>query len=466
MRQILARLAALALILGIASCGGDGPDYVWFRAMHAIPDGPVVRISYDGYVFRRDLSFGNSTEESGDALLTRAGDRPLMTAQYFEPGNQIGGTLLTREVPLEKDAVSTVILAGDFDAPEVITIVSPRRPRPLGSIYFQFAHATPTLGAIDVYVTETDTDLAATAPIATIEPLAYSGSIEVPFGDTRIRLAPAGTLDVVFDTGELVFPEQTGALGAGAEWLFAVAPSVVPGPSQLQLIGSTGRAAATFRNIDTPATVRAFHASPDVPAVDVVAQTEPESLLFGGLEFGERSPLVAAPVATVDIDFRIAGQPAEIVATRELTFTSGAEYSLFLVEPLETANILAVENQSRGVANEARMRFAHLAQGAEFYSAYVTTSEDEERTTANRIIVDLRYAQVTNYLPRLPGDYFITFTSRFFENQEDAANATETVVYGPVALDLLGGDVLTWAIFPAPAEGEPEVLQKFDDRMP
>lgn len=465
MRPFPARLAAVALTLSIASCGGGGADIIWLRVMHAIPDGPVLRVGFDDYVFRRDLDFGNTSEEGGESLLSRTGPTARMRAEYFAPVTRAPTAFVDLDVPVQKDGISTVILAGSFDAPETITIVAPRRARPLAALYFQFAHATPALGALDVYVTAPDTDLAATAPFATVEPLGYTASLEVPFGATRIRLAPAGTLDAVMDTGTLDFAAQTGPVGPGAEWLFAITPSVLAGPSPVYLVGSSGRSALTVTDEDTPATLRAFHALQGAPAVDVVAATDPETLLLPSLEYGTRSPLLAAPEGRVDVQFRSAGT-AELLATLPVPFSVGTEYATFLVGPPATPAVLVVESRTRSVANQSRLRFAHLAEGGEFFSVYLSPGAADATAVENRVLVDLRFGQVTDHVARLPGDYYITLTRRFYETPEGAATAPETVVYGPVPLELAGGDVLTYAIFPAPAAGEAELVQPFDDRMP
>lgn len=466
MRHFLARLAAVAVILSTISCTGDGPDYIWLRVMHAMPDAPAVRTDFESYVFRRSLDFGASTSEVGQSLLSGSGGTARLTAEYFGPGNQVAGLLLELDVPVAVDTISTVILAGAFDAPQPMVVSSPRRNRPLGALHFQFAHATPALGALDVYVTAPETELSATAPFTSIQPLGHSASLEAPFGELRIRLTLAGTLDVVMDSGELNFAEQAGSTGPGAEWLFAVAPSIAPGPSAVQLIGSSGRSSITVNDAGTEAALRGYHALGGTAAVDLVALTEPETTLLSGLEFGARSPLVPLPGEELDIEFRLTAQPEEVVASQTFPFLNAAEYALFLAGPVATPRILAVETRSRSIASQARLRFAHLASGSDFFSVYLADTEEEPPSDDNRILLDLRDGQVLDYLPIEPGDYFVTFTRRFYENPADAATAEETVVFGPVALQLVGGDVYTYVIFAPEVEGDPETITQFDDRLP
>ncbi|MFU8821304.1 MAG: DUF4397 domain-containing protein [Gammaproteobacteria bacterium] len=468
MRHWFQRLIAIGLILSIAACGGsDGPAFTWLRVMHAMPDTPTVRARFEDFVFVRDVAYGIASDEGGESLLESANNIARLTATYQGPGGAVGGTLLTQDVPMAEDSVSTVIFAGSFDAPEAFTVVTPRLKRPLGSLYVQFAHAALDLGAVDVYVTAPDTELTATAPLATIQPRGASDVLEIPFGDTRIRLTPQGSFDLLMDSGTQAFPENDLATGPGTQWLFVVTPSIVPGPSPVFLVGSTGRLSFRFLDAGTPATVRAIHALQDAPAADLVVATDPPATLFSGLEYRDRSPVLASPPGDAPLQFLVS-PGADLIAEltgRELGI--GLEHTLFLIGPAEQPTVLFNTSQPRSVATESRLRFANLAPDSKFFSIYLTTTEDEaERIAANRLFRDLRFRVSSDHVVRAPGDYFLTITERFFESAADAADAVETVVLGPTPLALAGGDVLTFVLFAPANEGEPEVLIQFDDRMP
>jgi hypothetical protein len=481
MRQLLVRLTAVALILSTTACGsGDGPDFIWLRAMNAMSDSPTMRVSYENYVFRRDLPFGNLTDEGGESLLSSSRSTARLTLDYFQPGGELGGAILELDVPVEKDATSTVIFAGNFDAPEPIVIVSPRLQRPLASLTFQFAHAALDLGPVDVYATAPDTELSATAPlVAGLQPRAHSDALEVPFGATRIRLTPAGTLDVLMDSGELEFPELEVATGPGAQWLFAITPSTASGPSPVFLTGSPGRTSFRFFDAGTPAVLRLLHAIAGTPAVDVFAveeiaaegdeEAEPETIetvLYQGLEYRVRSPLVPAPTEEFSLAFRLAEGAEGDIASIQVNLARAAEYSVFLIDGIETAGLRIDDQPTRSVVTEARLRFAHLVPEGKFYSIYLTDSEDQPFLEGDRMIRDLRFGIVASNVVRPPGEYFITFTERFFEDQADAPDAVETAFFGPVPLELVGGDVLTFAVFEPENEGEPSLVQVFDDLQP
>ena len=462
MRHPLHRLAVALLLLGLASCSGDGPEFIWFRAIHAVPDAPDLRLRFDEYVFRERVTFGSASSEGAESLLQSSAPPAAMTLEYFAPNNEIGDTVLTLDVPVEQDAVSTVVLAGSFDSVEPVVVLTPRRPRPLGSLYFQFVHAVPGEGPLDVYVTAPDTELTATAPLATIQSLGHSESLEVPFGTTRIRLTAAGSLDVVMDSGELDFPAQEDSpVGPGAEWLFAVSPSIVPGPAPVFLIGSNGRSAATFFAEGTPATLRAFNAARSHPSVDVAALTEPPEVLATDIGFRQRSALVPAPIGDLTLQFRPAGQPDDAIANVAAITSPAGEYAAILREQADVSIAGFFQSNTRAVVTAGKLRFAHLAGSTGPISAYLTESEDEAPDASNRLLFQRPPGDVTSHLTVAPSDYFLTVTLAGAESAAD-----ETVLAGPLPLAVEGGEVFTFGLFEPDNEGEPPVLVQFDDRMP
>jgi hypothetical protein len=464
MRKILVGLTAAILLAALPACsGGNGPDYTWLRTMHAVPDAPVLRARFENYVFLERMLFGTSTQERIQSLLEENGTSTVLTLDYVTPDNSFGDQLLALEVPVAIDSISTVVLAGTFDNIQPIIVLQPRRARPLDRLYFQFVHASPELGALDVYVTTPEVELTATAPVATVQPLGHSDSLEAPFGPIRIRLTQSGTLDVVMDSGEIEFAAVEDTTGPGAEWLFAITPSVAAGPSPVFLLANSGRSSRSLFDADTPALTRAIHAAAGVGLVDLEALTDPVEVLVDDLPFGARSALVPVPEGSIALAFRAADAPEEPLATAALTSVRGAEYVAALIDA-ESGGAFVLETvNSRSVITEARFRFAHLAAAGDLVSVYLTTSEEEPPSLENRVFFNQSPGLFSPQLTVTPGEYFITLTTR---PVDDPANDEDPVLLGPVSLPLEGGDVFTLALFPAAVEGEPETLQIFDETIP
>lgn len=466
MRLFFARLAVAALLLTTVSCVDDGPDFIWLRVVHAIPDAPSLRASFDDYVFRRDLVFSLATPEAGESRLGSFGFSTGITVRHFDPTGLAGVPLLTQEVPVEIDSTSTVVLAGTFDTPEAIVVLAPRLKRPLPTLTFQFVHAALAQGPLDVYVTEPDTPLTSTAPLATIDPRGASGIATVPFGELRIRLTPAGSFDLLYDSGELLFPQSTAATGPGSQWLFTVSPDRTPGASPLFLIGSAGQVSLRFFDVRSEAALRAYHGAPSLPVADLVAAAEPDRLLYEGVEYQGRTPVLSAPTGIYPLEFRVPGAEESASASLPRQFVRGQEYTALLYETSEFLSIIYNESSHRSISTEARIRLGNLSRNSKFFSLYFSATDTDSTNVENLFYRDLFPGVVSIHLPRLPGTVYLTVTERFYTTAAEAANAEETIVYGPMPLELAGGDVLTWLFFPPEEEGQPEIFIMFDDQLP
>ncbi len=78
---------------------------------------------------------------------------------------------------------------------------------------------------------------------------------------------------------------------------------------------------------DDESRVRAIHASPDAPAVDVTVNDDALAL-FSGFEFGESSGYAVVGAGDYDVELRAAASGDE-VASADVTLEGGATYTIF-----------------------------------------------------------------------------------------------------------------------------------------
>ncbi|GAB3667093.1 DUF4397 domain-containing protein [Halopiger thermotolerans] len=175
------------------------------------------------------------------------------------------------------------------------------------------AHFAPDAPNVDVYVDWTR--VLEDVPYGEVSPY-----LEVEPGTYTVTITPAGDPETKAFEGEIT-------VGSG---FYTVAA-----------IGELG--AGTFRpEVLTDAgsaLVRAFHASPDAPAVDVYADGEP---LFTGLSFGESTNYLAVPAGSYALSIRPAGDPETVVAEFDATVEAGTAYTAsaigYLEPPADTAD--------------------------------------------------------------------------------------------------------------------------------
>ena len=183
-----------------------------------------------------------------------------------------------------------------------------------------------------MYVTAPDTDLASTAPIANLDPLGYSESLEVPYENRRIRLTTPGTLEVVFDSGTLSFSDDPNQDDDGIEWLITIADNLFPGRSPVKLLASDGQFSFQFLERDEASALRVYHASEAFPVVDVVVGDAFNPPLASGLSYGERTPAALTRAGRVSLNLTAPGDPGTFVFEDTISTGTGIEHLLFLID--------------------------------------------------------------------------------------------------------------------------------------
>lgn len=174
MRSIALLPVTLCLLAGVAGCGsssgsdsgGDAgdPDVVYLRGLNAVSNGPDLRLSVDGIALD-DVEYGAATALQRRSLGSGTTAVLNVQARALAPGG-IGLPLADAAVSVNGDTEVALIVTGEFPAAEGIAVPAPRRRKPVGGLYFQFAHAASAAGALDVYLTDPAVDLTDELPNA------------------------------------------------------------------------------------------------------------------------------------------------------------------------------------------------------------------------------------------------------------------------------------------------------------
>lgn len=181
-----------------------------------------------------------------------------------------------------------------------------------GTAGLRVAHAAPDAPAVDVYVD-------GTRAVADLAFRSVTDYLEVATGDREIAVRVAGTDTTVFGPVEVEL---------GAEDYTAVARGEVSSDDTafaVDLLEDTNGA-----NLgDDEARVRAIHASPDAPAVDVTVD-DGAATLFDDVAYGESGGYVVVTAAEYDIEIRPASGGDPVFETTA-TLASGSTYTAVAV---------------------------------------------------------------------------------------------------------------------------------------
>ena len=411
--------AASALILAAGCNGGSDNNssaQAKVRVLHASPDAPAVDVVV------------NSTAIAANA--------PFKTATGFSTINSGRGTV---KVNVAGSNTTVISATPDFNAGRSYTIIAANKVaaiEPLiidddgaapasGQVKVRVVHGAPSAPAVDVYVTAPNAALAGTTPtLANVPFKTISSVLQVAAGSYQIRVTAAGSKDAVFDAG-------TVALAAGAD-LVLVAVDQNIGASPISLIGLTTDAAAPrFELTDTRAQLRAFHASPDAPNVDILVDN---ALAAGNVPYLTAVGFVAVPSGARNVKVNAAGTSTTVINVTP-TLAAGKAYTAYAVGFLAGISALLVEdNLAAPTTGNAKIRVIHGSPDAPNVDILANN---------NRVLANVPFKTASDYLVVPAGAY--NFKVNVAGTATTAAQADVTLVAGKVYTAIAVGSVASTA---------------------
>ena len=410
------KLTALLIFPFLAACGSsnnnsdsDGPAAAQLRITHASADAPAVNVYVDGEVFLDAVDFAQTSgliPIPGNSTLS-VEVRGILPDQSEE--TVIGPVDLTFAAGERTDVLAINNL---FSTSGALTI----EPKVLDPVTIEAGvtdvrvtvlHAAPEVGTVDVYVTAPGDDLANNTPVAALSFGEAAGPVAIS-ADTQyqVRITPTGTVDVVYDSGDVSFPPGTELVLAAVENTFKLAPS----PVTLLAIGPAS--ASQIPDMATGAAVRVVHNSADTPAVDILVNgparikdlTFPNATQYDQLE---------APADTYTVAVAVAADPSIQPIVEELTLVQTDSYTVIAAGSLANDALEAIitEDARRNIATAAIVRVVHGAYAAVDIPVDVYLTSDGVIADAEPVIAGLAYGEATPQLQATPSDYWVTVTA-------------------------------------------------------
>jgi hypothetical protein len=458
--------AALTLACLAAACDtSDEATIGYVQIIHASPDAPSLRIDLDNLVLTSNLPYRTTSGLSIELLDSRTETRKLSGFARLAD-NTTGDLLIEGDVTVRQNYETNAIITGFSDDAMIVEALKKRRNRPIDGLFFQFIHSASASGPLDIYSTSPGTDLATTAPLATLALGESTESLEIPFEDQVITFTEPGSLEPVFTSDTLEFEDDPDTNEDGGEFAMAIIDSVTVGASPVQIIASTGLSAFEIADAGDSAGLRVIQASPDAPAMDVVVEDNFDSPMVSNLLYTETSIMTAVPNGDVNLNFTVPGSSTEFLYEDQVELRGGTEYNLYLIDDFEDVRSLTVATDRRSITTESRFRIVNASPDSGRISIYVTDTADEELTNKNVLVRDLQFGFATAYFRIGPGDYFLTITQKFVDTGDDPDKEEEVTIVGPEPLSVAGGDVDSLLILPPETEGGTETFLVYDDLQP
>jgi len=410
------------------------------RALHASPDAPPVNILVNGTQTLAGVDYAQ-----GSGFLPVAESTRVQVEAIIPGGNAL---VIDANLSLEFSTDYTVIAAGEVAAPVNALLISNPSNSPItpGSLRAQVVHAAPDAPAVDVYVTAPGANLDGSEPVnnAALAFEQYTGRVELPAGAYQIRVTLAGDADtVVYDSGTLQLPES-------ADLLIAAVANTGPGTAPIKLVALDGQGAGTLLDTGTPAAVVAVHASPDAPAVDLLADDNAtgtvESLtLASNVSFPAACRIDGVPApgdygisvtpagnpGVVALQFDLAPDKADVLTAVVTGYLSGTP----ALQPL------ALPTDTRSVVTEARLRITHASPGTGAVDLFLL-ADGADLSAATPSFAAVPFGADTGVLSIAPGSYDIYVTPAG-NRAVVAIEVQDFTVTGGEVLEVLARDALT-----------------------
>lgn len=193
-------LWAILPIFALAACGDDDGGIIGtpedpeatVRFVNATTDAGAVSFSAGGSAVASDVAFGQSSQ----CQVVDAGSTKLAftAAGSTTPADSV-------VMNLQDEGVYTMVALGSSASPSILFLTDSFTPPAPDRARLRVINASPTTGAVDVFVTEEDGELT-TPAIANLAFNATQAFLDVPAGSTQVRFAaPATTDPILFDTG-------------------------------------------------------------------------------------------------------------------------------------------------------------------------------------------------------------------------------------------------------------------------
>jgi Domain of unknown function (DUF4397) len=270
--------------------------------------------------------------------------------------------------------------------------------------------------------------------------------VTVPAGDYRVRVTlPNDPATVVFDSGTVALP-------GGADLLITAVQNTGAGAAPISLLVALPTSSFEILDTDTPAEMRVIHASPDAPAVDVIADDDFANPVLEDVPFPAFSAYLTLPAGMHNVKVTPANNAGVIVIDADLDTEAGKQYSVFATGTLASIAPYVLTDDNRRIATEAKVRIVHTAPGAGNVDIYVT-APGAGIASATPAFTNVPFRAETGYVSLAGGSYDVTVTP----------TGTKTAAIGPATITVDDGGVYTAAARDAAGGGAPFGLILMDD---
>ena len=424
MRTALTLVAALAVVacssdssLPVASGKGS------VMAINAIPTSPEM-----GFLIEETL-LGGMVYKVATAPRDWDDLDYLFNFEYQPPGILAERVrFATQPLKVKVDTAHTMLVWGDFNAPTITVWEWPEREFNENDTVFELrvSNGAPGLGTVDIYFAEEGVPPVLGQQLATVAPGEVSGPTDFETGEWVVTITPEGDPSTVLyqSSAALIFSRQSELLVVFESDANDTAPVTA---RRFNNLGAT----VVLPDIRFPPTRRFIHGTMDLETVDIYDDEAVSNRIVAGLSFGEFSGDIDVAVGDLPITVTAENNTGSILFESTYSVIAGTRFNTYYNTPVDSLLGTALFVNRRSIETEARLTWFHSADNFELVDVYIVDRGESIADALPRLL-SLSPGILAPDLRLLAGSYDMYFTTA----------GEETILEGPIALDLELGDVV------------------------
>lgn len=422
------RIILILLAVALAACGDNptGDKLTSIRFMNLMTDTNLVLFqvgesNFSSIGFRLATpyqSFGGTFD---------------FDLELINPDNSFTTLIEDRTLTIDGDNGWTFYAVGTVAAPDFIPAFRANGEIAANMSRVQVVNATQESLTTIVYANGQPVSGLLTSATVGARDFATAATVASQSGQVRVERAD-GT--ILFDSDEFELVSE-------ADVTIVVTDSVGPGPDPVDVllvdgIGLVGPAPVTGR----ASTLRYMHALTNLPDANVTRTDSMQTSTDTALAFATASAREQIEADTYDITVTPAGNMGAPVYNSTAELGGGIEYAIVFTGDLAAPESFEVIEETRPVANFAKISIVHGAAGLADVDIYVSISTEENLSGLQ--ISDVAHSSKSE-VDLGAGAYNLTVTN---------ANSVD-VVAGPLEVNLVDGTVSTVLLHDVTTGGAP-----------
>jgi len=350
------------------------------------------------------------------------------------PGDTVDTRVASQTVKIVTDVEYTFVVSGDLTAPTITVWERPEREFVEGDTVLEatFAHMSPALGNVDIFLADPAIAPAAGNEIGTLTPGEQLPPVDFQAGDYVLTITTAGMPGATLFTSDVLTLVATSTL----QFMIFDTDGNDRGPVSVRLFDSVTGGTSTLVDPLFPSTIRFHHASQDLGAVDIFIDDPLTTPILEDQDFRDISAEIDVPVGELPITYTTFDNIGSILLQRDVSIFAGLRIDAYVVGEGASPISITARPDRRSVETFARLTFVYTETNHEPLDLYIIETGLDIAEASPRFI-GMTTGQVPFSTQLAEGSYDVYLTD----------TGEKTVVAGPVQVDLVLGDIVTAIVY-------------------